>query len=119
MGDDEPSKRMTRAVADEATIIDGRNRAIRLKKPDMLAQYDLVEVLGNDRASNSTFLSMVAPLIYVAEVAGEPVFPATTYAEVRALIKLLGEEGIQAVAEGIVKYFSPPNPDAEIASLKK
>lgn len=99
------------------TVTDARGRAITLKKPGALAQFRLIEALG-DSAANKTYASMCLPLIYVAAVDGDPVMPPTRKSEVEALIQQLEEDGLEAVMEGISKHFASADPEKDKATLK-
>lgn len=100
----------------EADVLDARARVIKLRKPGVLAQYRLVETLG-ESASNQAYMGMVLPLIYVASIDGEAV-NARTKMQIEALIQRLDEEGIRAVMEGVQEHFGAPNPEADREALK-
>lgn len=105
------------SAAAQSIVKDSRGRMLTLKKPGVLAQYRLVEALG-DSAKNEVYMGMVLPLIYVAAIDGSPEAPPTTKMEVEALIQQLDEEGIKAVMEGVQKYFGNPNLEADKATIK-
>lgn len=90
--------------APKIEVIDDRSRVIELRKPNILAQYYLVKMLGND-AANQTYLGMVAPLLYVYAINGE-VANFSTPRQIDALIADLDEDGIRAVMKGIEEHFS-------------
>lgn len=101
----------------EVIITDDKGRSIKLKKPGVLAQYRLIEVLG-DSAKNEVYMGMVMPLIFVAEIDGEAVFSPAKKSEVEALIQRLDEEGIAAVMAGVQENFGKSDPAADQATLK-
>jgi hypothetical protein len=72
-----PSEQATAKGAKTVTVTDGSGRKLTLKKPNVLAQYDLIEAL-EDTAKNDVYVAMVLPLIYVANIDGDPVLPSTT-----------------------------------------
>lgn len=84
----------------EFTNEDDEGRATKhrvvMRKPGVLAPFQLVEALG-DAASNEAYMRMVAPLVYVSELDGDPIYPPATKLEVEALIVRLGEGGMGAV----------------------
>ena len=49
---------------------------------------------------------MLNPLLYLAEIDGEPVAIPRTRLQVDALIQRAGREGFLAVVEGITKHFA-------------
>lgn len=101
----------------EVVITDDKGRSIKLKKPGVLAQYRLIEVLG-DSAKNEVYMGMVLPLIFVSEIDGEAVFSPAKKSEVEALIQRLDEEGIAAVMAGVQENFGKSDPEADQAALK-
>jgi len=107
------------AKADEFHIVvDARGRTIKLKKPGVLAQYRLIEALG-DSAANQTYMGMVLPLIYVVAVDDLTVNPPKLKMHVEALIQQLDEDGITAVMEKVAEVWGKTDPDADKAELKK
>lgn len=112
-----PSQEVVAKATAETIIKDARGRSIRLKKPGVLAQFRLIEVLG-DTAKNEVYMSMVLPLIFVTEIDGETIFPPSRKSEVEALIQLLDEDGIGAVQAAVVERFGNSNPESDRAALK-
>lgn len=112
-----PSEEVIAKAIAEVSITDARGRTITLKKPGVLAQYRLVEALG-DTAKNEVYTAMVLPLIYVAGIDGEPVFQPTGKREIEALIQRLDEDGVEAVSEAVMKNFGKVKPEADKAALK-
>jgi hypothetical protein len=97
-------------------ITDARGRTITIKKPGVLAQYRLIECLG-DTAKNETYVSMVLPLIYVAAIDGEALPPIMRKSEVEALVQRLDEHGLAALMAGIEANFAAPNIVAPVAAI--
>ncbi len=91
-----PSAQIIAKANAEAIVTDARGRTIKLKKPGVLAQYRLIEALG-DSAKNEVYMGMVLPLIFISEIDGDVVFQPNTKREVEALIQRLDEEGIWLV----------------------
>lgn len=112
-----PSDQVVAKATAETVITDGRGRSIRLKKPGVLAQFRLIEVLG-DTAKNEVYMAMVLPLLFVTEIDGETIFQPSRKSEVEALIQRLDEDGIGAVQAAVMKNFGGSNPDADRAALK-
>lgn len=108
------------AVAQAATshiVTDAAGHAIKLKKPGVLAQFRLIEALG-DSAKNEVYMAMVLPLIFVCEIDGDTVFPPNRKSEVEALIQRLDESGVTAVVSGVQEHFGASDPAADKAKLK-
>jgi hypothetical protein len=113
-----PTQQVLAKANEETSITDARGRVIKLKKPGVLAQYRLIEALG-DAAKNQVYTSMVLPLIYVTEIDGLAVYQPKTKMEIEALIQLLDEDGVDSVSQHVVATFGNSSPDADKAALKK
>lgn len=107
-----PSKQLAAAAAKDVLVTDERGRSIRLKKPGVLAQFNLVEALGST-ATNQVYMAMVMPLIFVTAIDGVPVAQPTSKSEVNALISRLDEDGIEAVMTGVKEHFGVAVEDDE------
>ena len=101
----------------EFDISGSRGRTIKLKKPGVLAQYRLIEILGAS-AKNEVYMAMVLPLIYVTSIDGEVVHQPISKREVEALIQQLDEDGVEAVMVGVQANFGKQDPDADKDALK-
>lgn len=112
-----PTQELIAKAQAEVVVKDSAGRAITLKKPGVLAQYRLVEVLG-DSAANRTYVNMVMPVIYVAAIDGEAVYVPSKKSEVEALIQQLDEHGLDAVMQGIAQHFGASDADKDKAALK-
>jgi hypothetical protein len=113
-----PSQQIIAKAAATVTVTDSAGREIVLKKPGVLAQFGLIEALG-DLAKNEVYTSMCLPLIYVSSVAGDEVLPLTTHGKIKALIQQLDEHGIAAVVEGVSLHFGQQDPEKDKAAAKK
>lgn len=106
------------AKSEEITTTDSRGRIIKLKKPGVLAQYRLVEMMG-DSAKNEVYMGMVLPVVFVCEIDGDAVPFPMSKSEVEALIQRLDEDGLAAVMKAMEESFGKQNPEADKAALKK
>ncbi|CAB3784322.1 hypothetical protein [Pararobbsia alpina] len=106
-----PSERVIQDVQAEFSVQDERGRTLVLKKPDVLAQFDLIEALG-DLAKNDVYRIMCIPAIYVVSIDGVIAPAPSNKAQMRALISRLGEEGFAAIKKGIAERF-PQDEDGE------
>jgi hypothetical protein len=112
-----PSVQVVAKASAASETIDPRGRIISLKKPGVLAQFRLIEALG-DTAKNEVYVSMVLPLIFVCAIDGDPVTPPTRKSEVEALIQRLDEDGIATVMEAVKANYGSSDPEADKAALK-
>lgn len=112
-----PSEEVVQKAVSEVVITDGMGRAITLKKPGVLAQFRLIEALG-ETAKNEVYMGMVLPLIFIASIDGAVVPTPVRKSEVEALIQRLDEEGVTAVVNGVQQHFGNSNPEADKAAIK-
>lgn len=112
-----PTEQIIAKANAEEVVTDPKGRPIKLKKPGVLAQFRLVEALG-DTAQNAVYMGMVMPLIFVAEIDGDPVFPPNTKREVEALIQRLDTEGVNFVAQTVQEKFGQTDAEKDKAALK-
>ncbi len=113
---DTPAAQLVAKASETTEVTDARGRVITLKKPGVLAQYRLVEILG-DTAKNEVYMGMVLPLIFVTAIDGDLV-TLSRKSEVEALIQRLDEHGILAVADAVTKNYGKPDAEADKATLK-
>ena len=113
-----PSEQLIKQATQPVTVQDAKGRTIHMQKPGVLAQYRLVEAVGNEAAKNEMYMAMVMPLIYVFQIDDDPVIQPSTKLQVDALIQRLDEDGIDAVMAAIAEHFAKPNPDGDKAALK-
>jgi hypothetical protein len=92
------------AKSADVQVTDARGRVLTLRKPNVLAQYQLVRMLGADASSNQTYLAMVMPLLYLQSIDGE-VVNFSNQRELDAAIQKLDEDGLEALAKGIQQNF--------------
>ena len=113
-----PSAEVVAKATAEATVTDSQGRAITLRKPGVLAQYRLIEIVG-DSAKNEVYMGMVLPIIYVSAINGEAVSQPSSKRELEAIIQLLDDHGVNAVMTGTQEHFGPSDPEADQKALKK
>lgn len=112
-----PSEELIAQATAEVVVVDAKSRRITLKKPGVLAQYRLVEILG-DTASNQTYMNMVLPLIYVTKIDEEDLQALSSKRQIDALIQRLDEDGINCVMQGVMDNFGARDLEADKQALK-
>ena len=112
-----PAQEVLIKANEETVVTDSTGRVIKLKKPGVLAQYRLIEALG-DSASNQTYMAMVMPLIYVVGIDDDAVHQPKSKMQVEALIQKLDEAGIQAVMSHVAATYGAIDPEADKEALK-
>lgn len=117
VNDSTASEELIKKAQAEVVVIDEKGRAIKLKKPSVLAQFRLIEALG-DTAKNQVYTAMVLPLIYIVGIDDEVLHPLNTKREIEALIQRLDEDGISAVSQGVMDNFAAQDPESDKTALK-
>lgn len=113
-----PSAELVRQALKDETVRDERGRSLTLRKPGVLAQYRIVEAVGPEAAANQTYMQMVNPLIYLAEIDGEAVYFPQSKAEVEALIQRLDDDGLAAVFSWYMTNIIGPTQSAIAAAQR-
>ncbi|WP_430229383.1 hypothetical protein [Paraburkholderia tropica] len=113
-----PSEQVVRAANEEFSTTDSLGRTIVLKKPGVLAQFDLIEALG-DLAKNDVYRVMCIPAIYVVSIDGTVAPPPSNRQQMRALISRLGEEGFEAIRSAIADRYPQDDGIEEDEAVKK
>lgn len=114
-----PSQQVIHNAMAETNVKDARGRTITLRKPGILAQYRMVEMMG-ESAKNDVYMDMVLPVLFVTAIDGEPVVQPAKKSEVEALIQRLDEDGIAAVVVGVRDKFGVPvSADGGKTAVKK
>lgn len=112
-----PSVEVLNKSAQVFEVTDVRGRVIKLKKPATLAQYRIVEIMG-DSARNQTYMGMVLPLIYVVGIDDQALPQPRTKLEVESLITRLDDDGIEAVMNGVTANFGTSSAAADKEAIK-
>lgn len=112
-----PSEEIVATATAESKVVDSRGRTFTLKKPGILSQFRMVELLG-DSAANGVFMNMVFPLTFVAAIDDIPVARITKRSELDGLIQQLDEDGIAAVMDGVRAKYGQADYKEEQAAAK-
>lgn len=95
--DKNPSEKIVKTGLAGKVVTDENGRTIVLKNPDILDQYDLMGAMGEDSKIEGCY-NMAYLTICVSSIDGVEVFAPKSLAEVRAAIKRIGREGMNAIA---------------------
>jgi len=112
-GQTSPAQEIVKESQRVETVTTESGRSITIKKPGVLSQFRLIEMVGGDTAQNQVYMAMALPLFWVTEIDGEHVHPPQTKRELEALIQRVEEEGISAIVEGITDKFESPAEEQE------
>jgi len=113
-----PTQEILAKASEESSVVDSTGRTIKIKKPGVLAQFRLIEALG-ESAQNQTYMRMVLPLIYVTAIDELAVHQPRSKMQVEALIQQLDEAGVEAVMNHVQEIFGKSDPEQDKAELKK
>ena len=101
-----PSEAVVKSSKELVYVTDSRGRKLGLRRLDFLEEFKIIETVGSETASNTTYMSMLNPLLYLAEIDGNPVEIPRSKLQVDGLIQRAGREGFLAVVEGITRHFA-------------
>jgi hypothetical protein len=111
-----PSSQLIAQASKDVSITDDKGRTLVLRRPGVLAQFRLIEALG-ETAKNDVYVRMVLPVLYVHQIDGDVVDALVRKSQVEALIQRLSDEGMSAVMTGVSENFSARDPEKDKASL--
>src|SRR5262249_29250775 len=80
---------------------------------EFLEEFRIMEAVGPELAANTTYMGMLNPLLYLAEIDGDAVQIPRTKLQIDALIQRAGREGFVAVLQGITQHFAADHADLE------
>ncbi len=104
-----PSQSIVKASKELVYVTDSKGRKLGLRRLEFLEEFKIMEAVGSETAANTTYVGMLNPLLYLADIDGIPVEIPRTKLQVDGLIQRAGREGFIAVVEGITKYFAGDN----------
>lgn len=96
-----PSDEIVEAALAPTTATDARGRKFVLRKPPMSMQYRLVELIGGDAAKNEVYMGMILPILWIAQIDDDTIFPPRTKSELEALIDRVDDDGMLAIAQAL------------------
>jgi hypothetical protein len=114
-----PTEKVIAAANQEISLTnEATGQNYKLKRPGVLAQFHLVEVLG-ETAKNEVYMGLAFPLMYVTEINGEPVFEPRTKAEFEAIVQRLDFDGVNFIPVKVLELFGNETPEKDKAAIKK
>ena len=88
----------------------GSGHKVAVRALDLGDQYDLSEMIGS--GASSMWVSMTLLAASVVEIDGIPVSPARDKKTFRAILKQLGDAGVEAAREALDKATGTDDPEA-------
>lgn len=112
-GAETPSQAVANDANRSVVVTDARGRKLTLRQPKFADEFRIVAVVGAELAQNLVYMSMLNPLLFIAEIDGEvQPFPASKVA-VDSLINTAGRDGFIAAHKGIPEHFGGDLADFE------
>lgn len=84
------------------TLTDSEGRKLVVKRPSVLQQFRLVELLGPELGKNTMYLNMAMPCFWAQSIDGEPLYAPLTKLELEAAIERLDEHGLDKINDHIL-----------------
>lgn len=100
-----PTEHVTASALKTVVVKDALGRSLTVRKVGSLQKLDLAAALGRDHVSNPVVYGTGLVAISVVAIDGDTVFPPQKYSEVRALVSLLEDEGIEAIQNAMIEHF--------------
>lgn len=110
-----PSEAVINKANELVYVTDSKGRKLGLKQPHFLEEFRIVEALGHELSSNTTYMQMLNPLLFLAEIDGESIAAPRTKLAAEGLIQRAGREGYLAVLKGITQHFAVDTKEFENA----
>jgi hypothetical protein len=102
---DAPAEGVVKAATELVYVTDSKGRKLGLRRLPFLEEFRIIEALGSELSSNTTYMGMLNPLLYLAEIDGDSITIPRNKLQAEALINRAGRDGFLAVIEGITKHF--------------
>ena len=88
----------------------GSGHSVAVRALDMGDQYDIAELMGSD--AGSTWVSMTLLAASVSEIDGRPAQPGRDKKTFRAILKQLGNAGVEAARRALDEATGTEDPEA-------
>ncbi len=100
------------------TVTDDTGRVIVIKKPNVLKEFKLIEILGNGLSQNIVYMNMAGALLYIESIDGILV-SVNSKLELEALISRLDTVGVNAVIFAVHEHFGVKEKEEVEEKIKK
>lgn len=97
-----PSEAVVKAASKVTVLTDSLGRKISVRRPGVLGQFHLVEIVGPELARNPVYLNMTMPVLWVVDIDGEPLHEPASKLELEAALQRLGEEGLDVLMTYVI-----------------
>jgi hypothetical protein len=97
-----PSQTVVRAANEVFPVTDSLGRVIGIKRLGPVQRLHMLKLIGGQ---NEHYMGMASLAFLVESIDGTPVSKPVNELQLDGLIGRLGDEGIEAVANGVVEHF--------------
>jgi len=97
---------MNPAGVQKAEITDARGRKIVIRKLNALDRLNLFEVLGAELSGNAIYVGYSLSAASVVSIDGQPMGLPARISDIKIAVKLLDDDGLEAVSRGYQEHFS-------------
>jgi hypothetical protein len=108
-----PTQAVVKAANQITQVTDAKGRNLGLRRIPFLEEFRIIETVGAERAANQVYMSMLNPVLCIAEIDGEKIDIPRTHPQIEALIQRAGEEGFLAAFEWITAQANPGTKESE------
>lgn len=86
----------------DVVVTDAAGRKLKIRQPDILDESRLIRAMGDASANQAYMTAYVFPAAMVIEIDANPILFPTSVAQVEALIKRIGRDGLKAVLDHVI-----------------
>lgn len=108
-----PSQSVIKSANQLTHVTDAKGRTLGLRRVPFLEEFRIIEAVGAERAANQVYMSMLNPVLCIAEIDGEKIDIPRTHPQIEALIQRAGEEGFLAAFKWVASLANSGAGDFE------
>lgn len=102
-----PSQAVIRAANEILTVNDALGRAIGIRRLAPVERLRMLKLIGGQ---NEHYMGMASLAFLVVGIDADPIAKPANDLQLEALIQRLGDDGIEAVANGALQHFRDAEP---------
>lgn len=100
-----PSQAIVRSANEVVTVTDANGRSIGIKRLGPVERMRMFKVIGGEQAKNDAYLGIAALAFLVRSIDGDTINQPTSELQLEGLVQRLGDDGLNAVGQGVVDHF--------------
>ena len=115
-----PSQAIINAASATVVVTDAKGRAITLTRLKPLDRMRLFEAVGAENVHNDAYFGYASLAYHVTAIDGVPAIQPRNNLQLEALVQLLDDDGLAAIAAGIAEHFvTEKKSDSEVKEALK